>query len=239
MFHSPPMFLLLIEDNPDLVENLSDFFETRGHLVDIAYNGLTGLSFALEKDYDVIVLDLMLPGMGGLEVCRRLRGEGGAAPVLMLTARDTLANKLEGFDSGADDYLVKPFALPELEARLLALSRRGQGAAAARRFITVGDLQFDLDAMGVRRAGRTLKLPPIPLKILALLARRAPGLVSREEIEREVWRDDPPDSDTLRAHLHTLRAVIDRDFDCKLLHTVRGMGYRLNDCDEAADPPPP
>jgi len=220
------MYLLLIEDNPDLIENLCEFFESMGHTVDIAYNGLTGLGFALENSYDVIVLDLMLPGMDGLEVCSRLRREGHGTPVLMLTARDTLDNKLEGFASGADDYLVKPFALPELEARLNALSRRGRSEITRRRLI-VGDLQFDPDTLRVERGGRRIELAPIPLKILALLMRRSPGVVRRVEIEREIWGDDPPDSDTLRAHLHALRTAIDRNFKPALLHTIRGMGYQL------------
>ena len=116
------MYLLLIEDNPDLVENLSEFFDSHGDTVDIAYNGLNGLSFALENNYDVIILDVMLPGMNGLEVCELLRKEGHSTPVLMLTARDTLNNKVEGFNSGADDYLVKPFDLPELEVNKGGLS---------------------------------------------------------------------------------------------------------------------
>lgn len=220
------MYLLLIEDNPDLVENLSEFFESRGDIVDSAYNGLTGLRFALENTYDVIVLDLMLPGMDGLEVCSRLRREGRTTPVLMLTARDTLGNKLEGFGSGTDDYLVKPFALPELEVRLAALVRRGRGETA-QPLLIVEDLRFDPDTLRVERGGHRIDLPPIPLKILVLLMRRSPGVVSREQIEREVWGDNPPDSDTLRAHLHVLRNAIDRGFDVSLLRTVRGMGYQL------------
>jgi DNA-binding response OmpR family regulator len=225
------MHLLLIEDNPDLVENLSDFFEVRGHTVDISYHGLTGLRFAQEKRYDVIVLDLMLPGMDGLEVCARLRAEGHATPILMLTARDTLKDKLEGFGSGADDYLVKPFALPELEARLTALVRRGRGEAT-RQLLRVADLTFDPDRLRIERAGRRIELPPIPLRILAMLMRRSPGVVRREELEREVWGDDPPDSDALRAHMHALRSAIDRDASVPLVHTVRSIGYQLAAPDE-------
>jgi DNA-binding response OmpR family regulator len=220
------MHLLLIEDNPDLVENLCEFLESTGHTVDIAYNGITGLGFAIENRYDVIILDLMLPGLDGLEVCAWLRREGRDTPVLMLTARDTLHNKLEGFASGADDYLVKPFALPELGARVGALARRARREIAQQRLI-VADLQYDPDTLRVERAGRRIELAPIPLKILALLMRRSPGVVRREEIEREIWGDDPPDSDTLRAHLHVLRTAIDRGFESTLLHTIRGMGYRI------------
>jgi DNA-binding response OmpR family regulator len=226
------MYLLLIEDNPDLVENLSDFFAARGHTVDIAYNGLTGLHFAQENQYDVIVLDLMLPGMDGLEVCARMRKEGRDTPVLMLTARDTLDDKLAGFGSGADDYLVKPFALPELEARLSALARRGSGTTSVRQHLRVADLTFDPDRMRVERNGRRIELPPIPLRILSLLIRRSPGVVRREELEREVWGDDPPDSDALRAHMHALRSTIDRGAAVPLLHTVRSIGYQLAPPDE-------
>jgi DNA-binding response OmpR family regulator len=220
------MYLLVIEDNPDLAANLSDFFSTRGHTVDLAYDGLSGLRFALEKHYDALVLDLMLPGMDGLEVCTRLREAGEQLPVLMLTARDTLENKLEGFDRGADDYLVKPFAMPELEARLQALLRRAGGETGRRRW-RVADLVYDPDTQSVTRAGRRIELAPIPLRLLALLMRRSPRVVTREEMEREIWGDTPPDSDALRAHLHAVRAAIDRDFDPPLLHTLRGIGYQL------------
>jgi DNA-binding response OmpR family regulator len=220
------MHLLLIEDNPDLLENLSDFFETRGHSVDLAYNGLSGLNMALTGDFDVIILDLMLPGMGGLEVCSRLRNEGHETPLLMLTARDTLTDKLEGFSSGADDYLVKPFALPELEARITALVRRGRGKQAGRQLI-VADLRFDLDRLRVERAGRRIELGPIPLRLLEMLMRRSPGVVRREELEREIWGDDPPESDALRTHMHALRSAVDQDDEVPLLHTLRGFGYQL------------
>lgn len=224
------MYLLLIEDNPDLVENLCEFFESQGHTVDIAYNGHAGLGFAIENNYDAIILDLMLPGLDGLEVCAWLRREGHGTPILMLTARDTLHNKLEGFASGADDYLVKPFALPELAARINALVRRGRREIAPQQLV-VADLRFDPGTLRVERAGQRIELAPIPLKILALLMRRSPAVVPRLDIEREVWGNDPPDSDTLRAHLHSLRSAIDRDFNPALLHTVRGMGYQIADPD--------
>lgn len=225
------MHLLLIEDNPDLVENLSDFFESHGHTVDVAYSGPSGLRFAQQQRYDVVVLDLMLPGMDGLEVCARFRAGGGDAPLLMLTARDALSDKLAGFDSGADDYLVKPFALPELEVRLHALLRRCRGEAV-HKTLQVHDLSYDTDRLRVERAGRRIELAPIPLRILALLMRRSPGVVRRVELEREVWGDAPPDSDALRAHIHALRSAVDHDTSVPLLHTVRGIGYQLAAPDE-------
>jgi DNA-binding response OmpR family regulator len=220
------MHLLIVEDNPDLLENLSDFFEARGDAVDLAYNGLTGLRFARENHYDVIVLDLMLPGMDGLEVCTRLRRAECDTPILMLTARDTLGDKLKGFECGADDYLVKPFALPELEARIMALLRRGRGQAARVQLI-VEDLRFDLDRLRVERAGHRIELGPIPLRILELLMRRSPAVVRREELEHAVWGNDPPDSDALRAHMHALRSAVDRENSVPLVHTLRGIGYQL------------
>jgi DNA-binding response OmpR family regulator len=226
------MHLLAIEDNPDLVANLVDFLEGRGHTLDVAYNAFTGLGYALEGTYDAVILDLMLPGMDGLEVCARLRAAGQPTPVLMLTARDTLEDKLDGFASGADDYLVKPFALLELEARLQALVRRGHGEHVAQR-LQVGDLVLDPATRTVTRAGRPIELPPIPLKVLELLMRQTPRVVSRAEIERAIWGDSPPDSDALRAHLHQLRSAIDRPFARPLLHTVRGFGYRVAEGDEA------
>lgn len=223
------MHLLLIEDNPDLVANILDFLEGRGHSLDVAYNGFAGLGFALENDYDAVILDLMLPGLDGLEICARLRSAGRGLPVLMLTARDSLDDKLEGFASGADDYLVKPFALQELEARLHAVLGRGQGGTAAGQRLQVGDLILDLSKRRVNRGGHPLELPPIPMKLLELLLRRAPSVVSRTEMERAIWGDEPPDSDALRTHLHQLRKIIDKPFARPLLHTVRGFGYRLAD----------
>lgn len=227
------MHLLLIEDNPDLVANVADFLEGRGHSLDIAYNGFAGLGFALEGHYDALILDLMLPGIDGLEVCARLHASGQAPPVLMLTARDALDDKLAGFASGADDYLVKPFALAELEARLLALVRRTQAGTPGqtRERLRVADLELDLSTRRLTRAGRPLDLPPIPMRLLETLMRRTPSLVSRDELVRAVWGDQPPDSDALRAHLHLLRQIIDKPFPCPLLHTVRGFGYRLGEDD--------
>jgi DNA-binding response OmpR family regulator len=220
------MYFLVIEDNPDLVANLYDYLEPHGHVVDAAYDAVTGLRFAEEKPYDAVILDLMLPGMDGLEVCRRLRRGGHTVPVLMLTARDTLDDKLEGFSHGADDYLVKPFALQELEARLLALVRRAQGTTA-HEVLQVADLRMDPDSLLVERAGKTIVLPPIPLKILDLLMRQSPRVVPRREIERRIWGNDRPDSDALKAHMHNLRTAIDKPFDQPLLRTVHGIGYQL------------
>ncbi|HHJ13855.1 MAG TPA: response regulator transcription factor [Gammaproteobacteria bacterium] len=228
------MYILVIEDNPDLVANLYDYLEPKGYVLDAAYDARTGLQFASEKSFDAIVLDLTLPGMDGLELCRELREAGDRTPVLMLTARDTLDDKLKGFAAGTDDYLVKPFALQELEARLSALVRRAR-CDDEQEPLVVGDLEYDPGTLVVKRAGQTISLPPIPLKILALLMRQSPRVVPRRELERRIWGNERPDSDSLRTHLHVLRAAIDKPFDTQLLRTVHGMGYQLAAPDEIQD----
>ncbi|MGD8308417.1 MAG: response regulator transcription factor [Chromatiales bacterium] len=226
------MRVLIIEDNSDLAANVYDYLEARGHTPDAAGDGVTGLHLAVSHDYEVIVLDLMLPGADGLTVCRKLREEAGSqTPVLMLTAKDTIEDKLAGFRSGADDYLVKPFELRELEARLLALARRG-APAAEHRPLTVGDLTFDPRTLEVRRAGTAVSLTPTGLKILELLMRRSPGVVSRKEIAYALWQDSPPDSDALRTHMHTLRAAVDHPFPVPMIRTVHGIGFKLEARDE-------
>ena len=206
------MRILVIEDNQDIAANLGDYLEDRGHTVDFAADGVTGLHLAVVHDFDAIVLDLNLPGMDGLEVCRKLRNEARKqTPVLMLTARDTLDNKLAGFDSGADDYLIKPFALQEVEVRLNALARRGKGVQT--RVLDVADLEYNLDTLEVRREGKLLQLNPTALKILQALMEASPAVVTRQELETRVWGEELPDSDSLRVHIHGLRAVVDKPFD--------------------------
>jgi DNA-binding response OmpR family regulator len=219
--------VLLIEDHRDIAEMIVEFLEQRGFAVDFAADGVTGLHLAVTNPYDVIVLDVMLPGLDGLAVCRKLRGEArNDTPLLMLTARDTLDDKITGLGAGADDYLVKPFEIRELEARIRTLLRRHRGATA-RETYTVGDLTLDTATFKVMRAGRSLTLTPIGLKLLTTLMRASPRVVSRQQLEREVWGDLLPDSDTLRSHLYTLRKIIDKPFDRPLLHTIAGAGYRL------------
>jgi DNA-binding response OmpR family regulator len=226
--------ILVIEDNNDLAANLVDYLEAKGHAVETAGDGITGLQIAIANDYDVIILDLILPGLDGLELCRQLREEAGKlTPVLMLTARDKLDDKIAGLDVGADDYVVKPFSLREVEARVRALARRSREPLRRENRLSVADLVFDARAMTVTRAGRQLDLPPIPMRILEILLRASPQLVRREDIERDIWGDTPPDSDALRAHMHVLRAAIDRDAPKPLLHTQRGVGYRIMEKDAA------
>lgn len=226
------MRILVVEDNRDIAANLFDFLEAKGHVVDLAEDGLSGLHLATTNRYDAIVLDIMLPGLDGFNVCRRLRQEAHlATPVLMLTARDSLDDKIAGLESGADDYVVKPFALREVETRLRTLARRAQGAFGPA-VLTLADLSFDTGTYRVTRNQRQLELPPIPLKLLETLLRATPRVVPRSELEQAVWGDSPPDSDALRAHMHILRTALDGANEAPLLHTLRGIGYRLARNDE-------
>lgn len=219
--------ILVVEDNLDLAANLVDFLEGRGHLADAAGDGVSGLKLAAANDYDVIVLDIMLPGIDGLELCRRLRGEvGKLTPILMLTARDATEDKIAGLEAGADDYVVKPFVLREVEARLKALARRAQ-AASPRQTLRVGDLVYDTGTYRVSRGDTVVELPPIPLRILEALMRASPRVLSRDELERAIWGDLPPDSDALRAHMHILRSAVDKPFAQPLIRTLRGLGWQI------------
>ncbi|MCP1675546.1 DNA-binding response OmpR family regulator [Natronocella acetinitrilica] len=220
--------MLIIEDNRDLAANLVDYLEAHGHSLDCAADGLSGLHLAVTTHPDVIVLDLGLPGLDGVTVCKRLREEGHATPILMLTARSTVDQRVEGLTIGADDYLVKPVSLRELEARLMALVRRARGGLDKPQ-LQVADLIVDERTRTASRAGAVLTLTRLDYDILVILMRASPGVVSRREIERQAWPDDPPGSDTLRAHIHRLRRAIDQDAARPLLHTVHGVGYRLFD----------
>jgi DNA-binding response OmpR family regulator len=224
------MRVLIIEDNPDIAANLGDYLEDHGHTVDFAGDGVTGLHLAVVNDFDCIVLDLALPGMDGLDVCRKLRAEAGKdTPVLMLTARDRLEVKLAGFEIGADDYLVKPFELQEVAARLKVLAARGRRRSP--RALRVGDLLYNLDTLSVRHGKQEIYLNPIGLKLLQCLMEASPNVVSRAELEMDVWGEEMPDSDSLRVHIHSLRSAIDKPFGTNMIQTRHGIGYRLVDPD--------
>jgi DNA-binding response OmpR family regulator len=220
------MRILVIEDNRDILANILDYLQLKGFTVDCAQDGLGGLHLASTGHYDLIVLDIMLPGIDGYQVCKRLREDGhNEVPILMLTARDALDDRLQGLNVGADDYLIKPFALSELVARIEAILRRSQGSR--KRQMKVADLLYNLDTLYVSRAGRPLKLNPIGLKLLAVLMQKSPAVVRRQALEEALWGDDSPDSDSLRSHIHQLRQVLDKPFPTPLLHTLHGVGYRL------------
>ncbi len=218
--------ILLVEDHDDLAASIGDYLEAAGFAMDFAADGAIALNLLEENPYDAIILDLMLPKIDGIRVCERLRDRGDGTPILMLTARDQIEDKVNGFNAGADDYLVKPFDMEELSARIKALVRRARGEMSDGA-LRVGDLVFDPRTMRVERGGERVNLSPTSARILKVLMRESPRLVSREQLENELWGDLLPDSDTLRSHMYNLRKGIDRPFETKLLHTVQGMGFKL------------
>jgi DNA-binding response OmpR family regulator len=220
------MRILLIEDQRDIAANIWDFLEHRGFVMDHAGDGASGLRMALDGNYDVIVLDLGLPKLDGLDLCRMLRAANRDTPVLMLTARDTLDDKLTGFAEGADDYVVKPFAMKEVEARIRALYRRGKQQGETLR---LADLSLDPVNRVVERAGQQLTLTHAGFTLLEALLRRAPNLVRHAELANALWGESGGDIATLHTHLSVLRTALDRPFATRLLHTVHGFGYRLAD----------
>ncbi|TDB26522.1 DNA-binding response regulator [Stenotrophomonas sp. ATCM1_4] len=220
--------LLIIEDNPELVANLYAFFEPLGYLLDDARDGASGLRMATQNDYDAILLDLMLPRLDGMALCRRLREEfQDPVPVLMLTARDPVDDRVQGFEAGADDYLVKPFSLKELDARIKALVRRAQGKHVQGELVW-GDLQVDSRVPRAVREGHVVTLTPSTHKLLLRLVRAAPDVVRKQEMEYLLWGEEPPEGGALRMHIHELRQCIDRGFSSALVETVHGVGWRLH-----------
>jgi DNA-binding response OmpR family regulator len=225
--HAAGPHVLIVEDNSDILANLYDYLEPLGYTLDSARDGFSGLALAADGGHDAIVLDLMLPGLDGLELCRRLREElRRDTPVLMLTARDTVEEKILGLRSGADDYLVKPFSLAELDARLQALVRRRRGRVTAT-VLRVGALELDPTTYEVTREGRKLEFSPTGHRILTALMRASPAVVTREALEQELWGDERPSSDALRTHIHAVRQNLDKPFSRPMLVTIPSVGYRL------------
>ncbi len=226
-----PLRILLVEDDQGIAENISDYFEARGHVLDFALNGIAGLHLALTQAYDVMILDIMLPGMDGLTLCREFRAaDTSAIPILMLTARDTLPDKIQGFEAGTDDYLVKPFALQELELRCYALVKRH---ANAKKFVfQVADLEVNTATRKVQRSGKPIELNRACFSILEMLIKACPHVISRNDMEYALWGDMPPGSDALRSHMYMLRKKLDKPFSYALIHTVHGVGYKLEAPDE-------
>ncbi|MGE7959960.1 response regulator transcription factor [Pseudomonas sp. NPDC089530] len=216
--------LLLVEDNLDLANTVIEYLEIGGMVCDHASNGQAGLNLALTQHYDVILLDIMLPRLNGQQLCEQLRQQGNQTPILMLTSLDALPDKLMSFSAGADDYLVKPFELAELVARIRALSMRRSGQASR---LQVADLVMELTTRQVSRAGQELRLTPTCWTLLECLMRASPEPVSRERLEASIWGDEPPDSNTLKVHMHRLRKTVDKSFGQPLIHTLPGVGVQL------------
>ena len=220
------MRVLIVEDQPELAATVGDYLELNQHQVDFAATGESALVLAERHEYDAVLLDINLPRKDGLDVCEELRACGNNIPVLMLTARDTLDDIVAGFDRGADDYLVKPFALEEMLVRLQAVTSRGRRVDTGT--INVGDLEINLLKQTALRQGRSLKLNSLQFQILKTLAMASPGVVSRETLESLIWEDDTPQNGALRMQIHRLRSIVDAGFDRPLIETVRGYGFRLS-----------
>lgn len=221
------MLVLLIEDHRFLAETIMDYLSSEAIEVDYAATGLQGVELATRQSYDALILDINLPDIDGFTVCQRLRQHYHLdLPVLMLTARDELADRLQGFAQGADDYLVKPFANQELVARLQALVKRKRGQVVNKR-ISLGDLTVDTSTQQVWRAEQEVMVSPTGFKILRILMREAPAIVSREALQHEVWGADIPDTDALRSHVYNLRKALNQPNQPELIHTLKGIGFKL------------
>ncbi|MCC7497710.1 MAG: response regulator transcription factor [Bryobacterales bacterium] len=222
------MQLLVVEDEPQMAELLRQGLTEDGHVVTAAHNGLDALALAASEHFDAIVLDLMLPGLDGLEVARRLRTAGCLTPILMLTARDRVADIVTGLDSGGDDYITKPFALDELLARVRAVARRGPIARPV--VLSAGGLALDTGSRTATRAGRAVSLTRTEYLLLELLMRNAGRVVPRDTIVAGVWGyDNEVEPNTLEAFVYLLRTKVDHGHAHRLIHTVRGVGYMIRE----------
>ena len=218
--------ILLVEDQLPIARNIADYLEEKGHVLDFATQGQQGLTLALNHHYDLIILDLNLPNMDGLEVCQQIRKQATRhIPILMLTARDSIEDKVSGFTVGADDYLTKPFSLQELEVRCFALSRRY--LLQTDDTLVLGPLALDRKRQQVTRDGKLLEISSMGIRILTVLVEAFPQVVSRSQLSQKLWGDDPTESDAMRSHIYQLRNVLDKPFDYSLLKTVHGVGFTL------------
>ena len=224
------MHILIVEDETKVAQALKEGLEREGFEVTVARTGEEGYYLLDARSFDLVVLDLMLPGRSGLEILGTLRTRDRGIPVLILTARDTVQDRVVGLDAGADDYLVKPFAFPELAARIRALLRRGRAEAVSR--LRVSDLELDASARRVTRGGRGLELTAREFELLEYLLRNRGRVVSREMLAREVWKETDratPLDNVIDVHIARLRRKIDDGFESKLIQTVRGVGYIVKD----------
>ncbi len=220
------MKVLLVEDNQQVMETLTDYLEMSGISVDCAYNGMAALSILSQQQFDVIVMDIMMPKLDGISAVSQIRQQLLCqTPILFLTAKDNLPDKEAAFAAGGDDYLVKPFALKELLLRLEALCKRGQRQDLSQ--LTLGQLQLDAQSQLATKAGRPLKLSRIQLQILKLLMQKAPAMVKKSTVVEHIWGDEEPASDALRSHIYALRQALAQDDSPPRLETVHGQGYKL------------
>lgn len=231
VMHETSLNVLLVEDQLSIAQNIAQYMEAKGHVFDFAANGKQGFELALANHYDLIILDLNLPSMDGLEICQQLREKSERhIPILMLTARDSIDDKVSGFSVGADDYLTKPFVLQELEVRCLALSRRH--LLQTSHTLAVGSLSINRKTKQITREGQQLELHTMGVRILTILAEAYPQVVSRSQLTQKLWGDEPTESDAMRSHIYQLRNVLDKPFSVPMLKTVHGVGFVLEVYDE-------
>lgn len=222
--NAKPLRLLIVEDDQSLASSLIEWFELDGNTCDYAADGREALALTSRDNFDVILLDVSLPYVNGVEVAKCLRMSGNATPILMLTARDSIEDRVLGLDAGADDYVIKPFALVEVAARVRVLSRRRTGEV---RRMVIGDLELSFDEHHVRREGRDIRLSPIGWRLLEALARSSPAIVDTQSLSFAIWGDDPPEANNLKVQMFKLRSAIDKPFSTSIIETVKGRGYRL------------
>jgi len=223
------MKVLLMEDDPKISSFVKLGLEKNDCIVDIAYDSAVAEKLAMKKKYDVIILDVIVPGINGFELCKKIRNNRIATPIIMLTSLDSTEDKLTGFNCGADDYLLKPFHFKELMARIRALDRRSKGTLVAP-VIRISDLEIDTTGKKVKRAGREIKLTAIEYKILELLAAEKGKVFERIEITEKIWGNSfNTGTNVVDVHINSMRKKIDKDHPKKLIHTVIGLGYKLDD----------
>lgn len=221
------LYILVVEDQQSIAQNIANYMEDKGHVLDFASQGDQGLTLALTNHYDLVILDLNLPVMDGLEVCKQLREQANHhVPIIMLTARDSIDDKISGFTLGADDYLTKPFSLEELEVRCFALARRH--LLQTNDTLTFDQLTIDRKRQLVTRAGKKLELHSMGYRILVILAQEYPQVVSRSKLSQKLWGDEPTESDALRSHIYQLRNLLDKPFDYPMIKTMHGIGFLLH-----------
>jgi DNA-binding response OmpR family regulator len=223
------MRILVIEDDIDILNNISEYLQLNGYLVDSASDGLQAMNLVdqYRQHYDLLLIDLNLPRLDGLQLIKNIKKIISTLPIIVISARDQLDDKLNGFAMGIDDYLIKPFALAELNARIQAVWNRCYNLGG-QSLLQVEDLILNRERRELSRAGQVLKLSPIALILLEILMLGSPNVVVRQKLEQQLWQDSPPDSDSLRTHIHHIRQVIDKPFAKPLLHTVHSVGYRLS-----------
>jgi len=221
------LYILVVEDHQSIAQNIASYMENKGHVLDFSVRGDQGLELALANHYDLVILDLNLPVMDGLEVCKRLREQASHhVSIIMLTARDSIDDKISGFTTGADDYLTKPFSLEELEVRCFALSRRH--LLQTNDALTFDQLIIDRKRQQVTRSGKALELHSMGYRILVILAQAYPQVVSRSKLSQKLWGDEPTESDALRSHIYQLRNILDKPFDYPMIKTIHGIGFVLD-----------